>query len=123
MSYKEIKARHQDNLDHGWADNGEEACDDRGELLTMVEQLQSQLEDAEKTRLAIAHIRDKKSTEARHRYEVAEAQLDKVAVEAYSIGYESGHNDTVESVYCGDSMERAEEWWDEHSESITGDKK
>jgi len=86
-------------------------------------ELQSQLADAEKTRIAIAHIRDKKSTEARHRYEVAEAQLDKVAVEAYSIGYESGHNDTVESVYCGDSMERAEEWWDEHSESITGDKK
>ena len=96
-----------------------DACDTND----YVDKLEAQLEDAEKTRLAIAHIRDKKSTEARHRYEVAEAQLDKVAVEAYSIGYESGHNDTVESVYCGDSMERAEEWWDEHSESITGDKK
>ena len=39
-------------------------------------ELQTQLADAEKTRIAIAHIRDKKSTEARHRYEAAEAQLD-----------------------------------------------
>ena len=39
-------------------------------------ELQAQLADAEKTRIAIAHIRDKKSTEARHRYEAAEAQLD-----------------------------------------------
>ena len=47
MSYKEIKARHQDNLDHGWADNGEEACDDRGELLDMVRELEAQLAESE----------------------------------------------------------------------------
>ena len=41
-------------------------------------QLEAQLAHADLERMAIARIRDKKATEARRRYEKAEAQLDKV---------------------------------------------
>ena len=45
------------------------------ELLTIVTELEAQLAYAEADRIAIAQIRDKKATEARHRYEKAEAKI------------------------------------------------
>ena len=49
----------------------------------------------------------------------AEATIERVAIEAYSTGYDAGHNDTVESVFCGDSLERATEWYTEYKEEPT----
>ena len=41
-----------------------------------------------------------------------EESIKKLLIDAFSQGYESGHNDTVESAYT-DSVERAQDWLDD----------
>ena len=44
--------------------------------------------------------------------------IKKVGIEAYSTGYNAGHHDTVESIYCDDALERAEEWCSDELQAI-----